>query len=72
MPAPRPSPMGQVSKANGGAKWATVVGAIWIAVVSTGYIPPEFTTPEMLAAVPVIVTVVANSVGTYRAPTNAE
>lgn len=71
-PTSRPSPMDQVRKPNGGAKWASVVGAIWVAVVSTGHVPPEFTTPEMLAAVTVIVTVVANWIGTYRAPKNAE
>jgi hypothetical protein len=67
-PAPRPSPLDQVRQPSGGAKYASVVGAIRAAVVWTGFIRPEFATPEMLAAV----TVVANWIGTYRAPKNAE
>jgi lysozyme len=75
MPAPTnpaPSPVDQVSKAVGAAKWSAIVTALWTVVVTADVLPSAFTTPEFTAAVTGLLAAVAAAIGAYRAPKNAE
>jgi muramidase (phage lysozyme) len=66
-----PTPVEQSSKAFGAGKWAVAASALWGAVVASGYLPPQFSTPEFTAVVGGVISTVAAAIGAYRAPPNA-
>jgi muramidase (phage lysozyme) len=66
----RPTPVEQSTKAVGAGKWAAIAGAIWTTIVAADVLPPQFTTPEFVAAVTALIAAVAGTIGAYRAPPN--
>lgn len=72
MPAPTPSPVEQVNKAVGAAKWVGVASAIWLVIVSADVLPDAFASAEFTTAVNGLIAAVAAAIGAYRAPKNAE
>lgn len=57
----------QSRKAFGAGKWAVIAGALWSAVVASGYLPPAFATAEFASAVGGLISTIAAAIGAYRA-----